>query len=41
MKYAKQGIHAKKKCPYCDHENNPANLARHIKKQHKDKLDND
>jgi len=27
-------MHNKKKCPYCDYENNSGNVAIHIKRKH-------
>lgn len=34
-------IHKKKKCPHCEYENNAGNVAIHIKKHHKEILNND
>lgn len=34
-------IHMKKKCAYCEYENNSGNLTMHIKKYHKEILNND
>lgn len=32
-------IHKKKKCPYCQYENNAGNIAIHIKKYHKENIE--